>query len=554
MQINEHGDSRAASKLRRVLRSRRSLLVRTTLFAVVVSCGTTSPDDALQTQDLELSVARIQAEDFIPGPKGTAYHDLTAGNTGGAYRATDVDIETTTDAGGGYNVGWMEAGEWLAYDVTLPTASSYTFALRVASESVGTKVLHVEVDGTDVSGPVSYTDSSGWQSWQTVRTSASPLGAGAHRIKVVVDTAGFNLNYLDVKRVGPRFAGDPGVGKFYIGANNPTHSAGMPIVDFESMVIAPRHTSVVRVYNPNKAPGTSFGFNRTATSAAVAAGKIPLTSFIEGPYSLAQVANGAADRDIQDNITYLKSLAPHVVWVSYHHEPENDFVTPEQQTLYRAASRRINLAIKAAGMSHVAVVGPIYMGGTARNPHRDWRSWNPDWDGTKWISASYDLEGWDYYDPQVGAAIRKQYNFLVQPFIDMILADRPGDFRPFVIGEMGIKAMRSLPDPDFLPVSGRPHTNTLAEEFQDIEANVDKLTDGVPTQCVAICMFLAGPESEALQPYANPQLPASTVAEVNSMNPAGWPDASYYPVHDFGGYKKAALNTYLMASPKRVDY
>ena len=42
----------------------------------------------------------IQAEDFDTGASGVAYMDNTTGNEGGAYRATDVDVETTADAGG----------------------------------------------------------------------------------------------------------------------------------------------------------------------------------------------------------------------------------------------------------------------------------------------------------------------------------------------------------------------------------------------------------------------------------------------------------------------
>ena len=42
---------------------------------------------------------RVQAEDY------NAYSDSDPGNTGGAYRTDDVDLEPTTDTGGGYNVG-----------------------------------------------------------------------------------------------------------------------------------------------------------------------------------------------------------------------------------------------------------------------------------------------------------------------------------------------------------------------------------------------------------------------------------------------------------------
>ena len=50
----------------------------------------------------------FQAESY------NAFYDTTPGNTGGAFRNDAVDIEPTTDNGGGFNVGWVVAGEWLA--------------------------------------------------------------------------------------------------------------------------------------------------------------------------------------------------------------------------------------------------------------------------------------------------------------------------------------------------------------------------------------------------------------------------------------------------------
>src|SRR4026207_1017032 len=66
-----------------------------------------------------LPSATIQFEDFDAGGAGVAYGDASPGNIGGAYRPTDVDIQPTTDAGGGYNVGWVSAGEWLNYTVSV---------------------------------------------------------------------------------------------------------------------------------------------------------------------------------------------------------------------------------------------------------------------------------------------------------------------------------------------------------------------------------------------------------------------------------------------------
>src|SRR5207237_10706793 len=71
---------------------------------------------------------QIEAENFDNGGQGVAYSDTTAGNYGGQYRNTDVDIETTTDTGGGYDVGWIAAGEWLNYTVNVASAGTYTLS------------------------------------------------------------------------------------------------------------------------------------------------------------------------------------------------------------------------------------------------------------------------------------------------------------------------------------------------------------------------------------------------------------------------------------------
>ena len=53
----------------------------------------------------------IEAENFDDGGSSIAYLDMTPGNRGNAYRQTDVDIEATSDAGGGWDIGWTRAGD-----------------------------------------------------------------------------------------------------------------------------------------------------------------------------------------------------------------------------------------------------------------------------------------------------------------------------------------------------------------------------------------------------------------------------------------------------------
>jgi hypothetical protein len=141
---------------------------------------------------------RIEAEDYKSGGEGVAYHDTTSGNSGGAYRSDDVDIQPTSDQGGGYNIGCTRQGEWLAFDVAIAQAGYYDITARVASAVAGTKSLHLKVDGVDVTGPLSFSDASGWQSWLDVTVPQVNLPAGRHELRLVLDTDYFNVNYLDI--------------------------------------------------------------------------------------------------------------------------------------------------------------------------------------------------------------------------------------------------------------------------------------------------------------------------------------------------------------------
>ena len=132
----------------------------------------------------------INAANFDNGGEGVAYHDTTPGNSGGQYRTTDVDIETSTE--GGYDVGWTAAGEWLNYTVNVGAGGSYSIALRVASP--GGATLHVGFNGPSAGQWVTVTvpATGGWQSWATVTVPVT-LGAGTQQMTLYFDTGGMNI-------------------------------------------------------------------------------------------------------------------------------------------------------------------------------------------------------------------------------------------------------------------------------------------------------------------------------------------------------------------------
>jgi hypothetical protein len=162
-------------------------------------------EDELQQIAADLSGAialpgRIQAEAFGEGGAGVSYYDTTPGNIGKAYRSTDVDLEASTDVGGGYDVGWIEAGEWLGFTVNAAKAGTFRFTARVASNYAGTKGLHLEIDGAALPA-AEFTDASGWQSWHDLVVGQKTLTAGTHALRIVADTRKFNLNYVDAAQL-----------------------------------------------------------------------------------------------------------------------------------------------------------------------------------------------------------------------------------------------------------------------------------------------------------------------------------------------------------------
>ncbi len=135
--------------------------------------------------------AKLEAE------KPARFFDTTPTNLGSATCSSSaVDAQATTDTGGGCNVGWTEPGEWLEWDVSVATSGKLDFVTRLASNTTG-KTVHVELDGANVSGALT-APSAGWQAFADVAARGITVAAGAHKLRLVMDTGGVNVNYLNV--------------------------------------------------------------------------------------------------------------------------------------------------------------------------------------------------------------------------------------------------------------------------------------------------------------------------------------------------------------------
>lgn len=108
-----------------------------------------------------------------------------------------ISTETTSDTGGGLNVGWTDAGDYMDYLVKVSQPGIYPVNYRIASYQQSGKIeLQILGETTQVVHQVVFPVTGGWQTWKTVTQNAT-LPAGIFTFRIYVKTAGFNLNWFE---------------------------------------------------------------------------------------------------------------------------------------------------------------------------------------------------------------------------------------------------------------------------------------------------------------------------------------------------------------------
>jgi endoglucanase len=113
-----------------------------------------------------------------------------------------VKTEPTTDSGGGLNVGYIDAGDWMSYtnaSLNVPVTGSYTVEYRVASPSGGSTFTFEEAGGTPGYATVTVPQTGGYQNWRTV-TSTVTLNAGTHKFGIKANGGGWNINWFRITK------------------------------------------------------------------------------------------------------------------------------------------------------------------------------------------------------------------------------------------------------------------------------------------------------------------------------------------------------------------
>lgn len=159
-----------------------------------ISSSSNSISSSTSSAATGAAVVRLEAEDYLD------YYDTKPANEAGAdYRKGEgVDIEAASDTGGGYDVGYIDSGEWLEFAINVSVAGNFTSDSRVASAKDGGK-LYIEVDGTKAGDDISTPNTGGWQTWSTVSGTIGSLSTGDHHLCIQMKSGPFNLNWIELK-------------------------------------------------------------------------------------------------------------------------------------------------------------------------------------------------------------------------------------------------------------------------------------------------------------------------------------------------------------------
>lgn len=148
----------------------------------------------------------LEFEDYDNGGRGIAYSDSTVGNTGGAYRIDeDVDIEPIV--GGGYDVSWCNANEWLNYTLNTNMVGKFSLNIKFASDS-NDNTASILIDNQDVTGILNFPSTA--MNWGS-KSIDIPLTGGKHKLKFLMNSASGNLK-LDKMDIVAKDAVDLGNG------------------------------------------------------------------------------------------------------------------------------------------------------------------------------------------------------------------------------------------------------------------------------------------------------------------------------------------------------
>jgi len=141
--------------------------------------------------------ATIKASNYDNGGEGIAFHSANPLPAGKVYRDDDLGLAPTSDAGGGYALTGLKAGEWVRYSIDCGNGGYFDLAVRAASARGGGRVRFVALDQTVATVEVPAT--GGDDAFRDFRFPAVYLNPGELALLVYVEAPGAVLNTFSLE-------------------------------------------------------------------------------------------------------------------------------------------------------------------------------------------------------------------------------------------------------------------------------------------------------------------------------------------------------------------
>ncbi len=110
------------------------------------------------------------------------------------YLMSGLFSEPTADVDGFLNIGWTDVNDWAEYKISVEKSGTYVLNARVAGTGQG--AIQFLVDN-QLKAQISTPNTGSWQNWRTVSKEIE-LEKGEHILKMLVRTAGFNINWINI--------------------------------------------------------------------------------------------------------------------------------------------------------------------------------------------------------------------------------------------------------------------------------------------------------------------------------------------------------------------
>lgn len=138
----------------------------------------------------------IEAEDYDIGGQSLTYNDNEAENIPGDYRPDEgVDIEQRPDEG--YQVGYVEEGEWIEYTIDVAKAANYKITAKIASLDGGGE-MKLLFSGNNKEFTLTAPKTGDWTTIQEVSTTGY-LEEGEQILRLnIVSLPAFNIDNIEI--------------------------------------------------------------------------------------------------------------------------------------------------------------------------------------------------------------------------------------------------------------------------------------------------------------------------------------------------------------------